>query len=50
MALPTNRVIVWWADRITGMLRRDAAVSRWLHNGLGVLFIALGLRIAAERI
>lgn len=50
IALPTNLVIVWWADRITGTLRRNAEVSRWLHKGLGVLFIALGLRIAAERI
>ncbi len=50
IALLTNLVIVCWADRITGTLRRNVEVSRWLHKGLGVLFISLGLLIAAERI
>ena len=50
IALPTNILIVCCADRITGSLRRNASVSLWLRKGLGVLFIALGLRIAAERI
>ena len=50
IALPTNLLIVCCADRITGSLRRNASVSLWLRKGLGVLFIALGLRIAAEKI
>ena len=50
IALPTNILIVCCADRITGSLRRNASASLWLRKGLGVLFIALGLRIAAERI
>ena len=50
IALPTNILIVCCADRITGSLRRNASVSLWLRKGLGLLFIALGLRIAAERI
>lgn len=50
IALPTNILIVCCADRITGSLRRNASVSLWLRKGLGVLFIALGLRIATERI
>ena len=50
IALPTNLLIVCCADRITGSLRRNAAVSLWLRMGLGVLFIALGLRIAVEKI
>ena len=50
IALPTNLLIVWWADHITSTLRRNVSVSQWLHKGLGVLFVALGLRIAAERL
>ena len=50
IALPTNILIVCCADRITGSFRRNASVSLWLRKGLGVLFIALGLRIAAEKI
>ena len=50
IALPTNLLIVCCADRITGSLRRNASVSLWLRKGLGVLFIALGLRFAVEKI
>lgn len=50
IALPTNILIVCCADRITGSFRRNASVSLWLRKGLGVLFIALGLRIAVEKI
>lgn len=50
IGLPTNILIVCWADRITGSVRRNASMSRWLHKGLGVLFVLLGLRIAAERV
>ena len=49
IALPTNILIVCCADWITGSLRRNVSVSLWLRKSLGVLFIALGLRIAAER-
>ena len=50
IALPTNILIVCCADRITGSFRRNASVSFWLRKSLGVLFIALGLRIAVEKI
>lgn len=50
IALPTNILIVCCADRITGAFRRNASISLWLRKGLGVLFIALGLRIAVEKL
>lgn len=50
IALPTNITIACCAARITRGLRRNAALSVWLHKGLGALFIALGLRIAVEKV
>jgi threonine/homoserine/homoserine lactone efflux protein len=50
IALPTNIVIVCFAARIAGGLRRNASASLWLRRGLGALFIGLGLRIAVEKV
>lgn len=50
IALPTNIVIACCAARITQGLRRNASISLWLRKGLGVLFVALGLRIAIEKV
>ena len=49
IALPTNMLLVLCAARLTRSLRRNAALSRWLHRTLGALFIALGLRLVAEK-
>lgn len=50
IALPVNIGIACCASRITQGLRRDGSVIPWLRRALGVFFIALGLRIAVERI
>ncbi len=50
IGLPTNILIACFADRITGRLRHNTSFSVWLRRGLGVLFIALGLRIAVEKV
>lgn len=50
IGLPTNIVIACCAARITRGLRGNAAISLWLRRGLGILFIALGLRIAVEKV
>jgi threonine/homoserine/homoserine lactone efflux protein len=50
IALPTNIVIACCAARITRGLRRNGSAALWLRRGLGALFIALGLRIAVEKV
>ncbi len=50
IGLPTNIVIACCAARITRGLRGNAAIALWMRRGLGALFIALGLRIAVERV
>ena len=50
IGLPTNIAIACCADRVTRGLRRNASASLWLRRGLGALFIALGLRIAVEKV
>jgi threonine/homoserine/homoserine lactone efflux protein len=50
IALPVNIAIACCAARITRGLRRNGSATLWLRRGLGVLFIALGLRIAVEKV
>jgi threonine/homoserine/homoserine lactone efflux protein len=50
IALPVNIAIACCAARITRGLRRNGSVTLWLRRGLGALFIALGLRIAVEKV
>lgn len=50
IGLPTNILIACCAARITRGLRGNAAVALWLRRGLGTLFIALGVRIAVEKV
>lgn len=49
VCLPINLLLVLFSSRFTQTLRGNAEVSRWLHRGMGTLFIALGLRLAVER-
>jgi threonine/homoserine/homoserine lactone efflux protein len=49
IALPTNMLLVFCSAGLTESLRRNAAISRWLQKGLGALFVALGVRLAAEK-
>lgn len=50
IGLPTNIALACCSARLTAMLRRNQSASQWLQRGLGGLFVALGLRIAIERI
>jgi threonine/homoserine/homoserine lactone efflux protein len=50
IALPTNIALACCSAWITEALRRNQSASRWLGRGLGALFVALGLRIAIEKI
>jgi threonine/homoserine/homoserine lactone efflux protein len=49
IALPVNILLVYFCSRLTILLRHNPSVSRWLQKGMGTLFIALGLRLAAEK-
>jgi threonine/homoserine/homoserine lactone efflux protein len=50
IGLPTNIALACCSARLTAALRRNQSASQWLQRGLGGLFVALGLRIAVERI
>jgi threonine/homoserine/homoserine lactone efflux protein len=47
--LPINLLIVYGSASVTGALRRNSQVSGWLQKAMGAMFVALGLRLAAER-
>jgi threonine/homoserine/homoserine lactone efflux protein len=49
IALPVNIMLVHLCARLTKLLRHKPSISRWLQKGMGTLFIALGLRLAAEK-
>jgi len=50
IALPTNIAIACCAARISRGLRHSASATLWLRRGLGALFIAIGMRIAVEKV
>ena len=45
-----NLVLVYFAGAATARLRRDQRVTRWLHRAMGTIFIALGIRLANEKL
>jgi threonine/homoserine/homoserine lactone efflux protein len=47
--LPINLLIVYGSAGVTGALRRNRRMSGWLQKAMGAMFVALGLRLAAER-
>jgi len=49
IALAVNVPLVFLATRVSARLRRRGSASRHLSRALGVVFIALGLRIALAR-
>ena len=49
VCLPINLLLVSFSARLTQRLRGNASLSRWLHRGMGALFVALGLRLAVEK-
>lgn len=50
VALSTNIALACGSSWVTGALRRNRSLSLWLRKAMGALFVALGLRIAIERI
>lgn len=44
-----NLGLVAGAAQLTGKLRRNARVALWLQRAMGVLFIGLGARLAAQK-
>lgn len=43
-----NLLVAWMAARIAARLRWPVSAAQWLNRGIGVVFVALGLRLAAE--
>ena len=49
IAIVVNLALVALSASVTRRLRRDARAARWLQKAMGVMFIGLGARLAAER-
>lgn len=49
ISLSGNILLVYFCAGLTKTLRRNSSISVWLQKGMGALFIALGLRLAAEK-
>jgi threonine/homoserine/homoserine lactone efflux protein len=49
IALPINLLLVYGSASVTGALRRNSGMTRWLQRAMGALFIGLGLRLAVEK-
>ncbi len=47
VALPINIAIVMAASRVTQSLRQSPRRAQWLQKFMGMIFVALGLRLAA---
>lgn len=50
IALPMNCALVYFSSWITQALRRNQTVSAWLQKALGAMFVALGLRLAVQKV
>jgi threonine/homoserine/homoserine lactone efflux protein len=49
IGIATNLILVWLSSGITGALRRNEAIARWLHKAMGAVFIYLGVRLVAQK-
>ncbi|MDJ0450971.1 MULTISPECIES: LysE family translocator [Methylocystis] len=49
LAIAVNVVIVSLTAEITATLRQNPVAARWLQKAMGVIFVGLGLRLAAEK-
>jgi threonine/homoserine/homoserine lactone efflux protein len=49
IALPINMALVFFSAAVTQTLRRNSTVSMWMQKIMGAMFVALGLRLAAEK-
>jgi threonine/homoserine/homoserine lactone efflux protein len=50
IALPINIAIVGLSAKLTSALRGNGRISKWLNKALGAMFVALGVRLAVEKI
>ena len=50
IALPINILLVYFSARLTEALRRSPVISARLQKAMGALFVALGLRLALDKI
>jgi threonine/homoserine/homoserine lactone efflux protein len=49
IALPMNMLLVLCSARLTEALRRNTKIAGRLHQAMGAMFVALGLRLAVEK-
>src|SRR5512135_871442 len=50
VAISINLVLVYFASAATARLRRNQRITLWLHRAVGTMFIALGIRLATEKL
>jgi threonine/homoserine/homoserine lactone efflux protein len=50
LAIVVNGLIVAVSANLSQRLRKNARVARWLHKAMGLMFIGLGARVAAEKV
>ena len=50
VCLPVNILLACFAASLTRALRENNSISKWLQRSMGALFIALGLRLATQKL
>jgi threonine/homoserine/homoserine lactone efflux protein len=50
IAIAINLVLVYFASAATSRLRRSPKVGAYLHKSMGAVFVALGIRLATEKL
>jgi threonine/homoserine/homoserine lactone efflux protein len=50
IAICINLMLVCLASAATASLRRNQKITRWIHRAMGATFIALGIRLANEKL
>ena len=50
VAICTNLVLVCFASAMTNQLRRSQRLVAWMQKAMGAVFVALGVRLASQRL
>lgn len=50
VAICTNLVLVYFASAMTNRLRKSQRFVTWMHKAMGAVFVALGVRLASQRL
>ena len=50
VCLSINLMLVASSAKLTEGLRRNESISKWLHRGMGTLFVGLGFRLATQKV